>query len=165
VYNCSGEVIGRVKAQDTEAEVTLFNKGRVEDVLLVLGKSGMIERFTVGISTVNTASREFDLVSSETQISVSGLPDPVFEETPLFETCAPLAVPYWASPMLSWPRGNYRDKLTDEFVNCSKMPTREEVLDALGADLFAAERTALSRDRFAEQLGKEGFVQILESSS
>ena len=165
LFGPSGDSVGRIKSRDTEAQVVLLNKGSSADVLLVLGKTGVIEKVEVGDTLGNEESEKFDLINfSDFQVCVAEIALPQSDETPLFETCAPLPVPYWKSPMLSWPRGNYRDKLTAELVKCANRPDREQVLEALGTDMLAAERSALARDRYEEQIGKEGFVQILESS-
>ena len=167
LFNEAGDTVGRIKAPDSESQVLLLNKGCDKDVLVVLGKNGTVEMVQVGPSMVSEdKSEKFDLASShDTPVCVVEIPNPSnHDEIPLFNTCDPLPVPYWKSPMLSWPGGNYRDKLTAELVTCAHIPDREQILEALGTDMFAPERAALARDRYEEQMGKEGFVQILESS-
>ena len=157
VFNGAGDSVGKVKVTDIEARLLVC-----ETHVLVLGKSGIAELFSAG--EILRDSIKMDLITREDVTDKIQLPSLLVEETPLFETCAPLPVPYWESPWLLWPGTNHRDKLTAKFVQCERMPNRNEVLEALGADLLASEREALTRDRYHEEMGREGFVQILESS-
>ena len=165
IYAANGENVGKIKkiVNDTCPKVVLMNQAIASDLLLVLTSTGVVELVSLTNGGIGESSRLDLLKISDGKITAAKIPSPMVEECPVFETCAPLAVPFQSSPNFSWPTNNMNDQFTAKYINCSSFPNCEVVLKAMATDLLTQEREELARDRYQEQIGREGFVQILET--